>query len=617
MSLTHSPRVVGTLRPDFHSLETFLEGPAFKGKQGEDLVLALYNYLTSKQDGTYHFWPTNEGEGNPRKRRSVTDPVKLLNAYGWAICGQNSWMMDGLYRAAGMPSRQLGLPGHSLCEVYYDGRWHILDIDMWTWFRTPEGHVASGAELAQNAHQLILENENKSAPCNLPDRSLENYAAMYDKTEVKDGELTCFWPRFAIRGHTMDFRLRPGETLIRSQRRHGRIHMSKDWVKSTETFSSEWVGHPRERYAPHRTYGNGRWIYAPVLGAGFVDVDEGLWEPSDLSRRDDGLGGPGSATFRILSPYPFCGIPQYDTDGATHSDGVTIEVDGQGEIRVEVTDAEGNWREVIAENGSVEARADISQMMCARYECLLRFTLGEGALLKSFRFDGYTMTAPISLPRLVEGENQMELRAGDKLQRQTVPWTHVLDFRENADLPSQCAAIENATAESYNNGMQALVPKGNKPASATVRLTAPAGRPIAWLYVAAIVSEGPSEESVKKASIEWSADGETWQQFAEDEITNTPNDWDCTVTGEVVFPEERSEVLVRVISATAISGLEFYGHVVEQAQSAYPLEVVHSWQEGGEGKSFAAPVGKTSYSFECGVDPRGHTIEMSVPAGRK
>ncbi|GAH86208.1 unnamed protein product, partial [marine sediment metagenome] len=142
MSLTYCPRVVGPRRPDYHCLESIVTSPQFAAKAGEELALAIYNHFTSRADGTYHFWPSGETEGNPRVRRSVYDPVKLLNAYGWAICGQCAQVLYGLYRAGGLKPGLIGLPGHSLCEVFYDGRWHILDVDMWTWFRAAEGHVA-------------------------------------------------------------------------------------------------------------------------------------------------------------------------------------------------------------------------------------------------------------------------------------------------------------------------------------------------------------------------------------------------------------------------------------------------------------------------------------------
>ena len=185
-AMSFSPRVVGVNRADFYDLRTILQSPQFAGKQGEQLALAIYNYFTSTVDGTYHFWSPNENEGCPRLRGDVSDPVKFLNVYGWMLCGNHALTLYELYRAAGFQARQFGLPGHSVCEVFYEGRWHFLDVDMWTWFRTPEGHIASAFELAKNAKSLIVDNTAKSNPCNLPDRDLPGYAAMYASGKTLD-----------------------------------------------------------------------------------------------------------------------------------------------------------------------------------------------------------------------------------------------------------------------------------------------------------------------------------------------------------------------------------------------------------------------------------------------
>jgi hypothetical protein len=236
-----SPRIVGEHRADFYSLETLLASPPFAGRTGEDLALAIYDYFTSTVNGTWHGWPMNEREGDPVAWGDVSDPVRTLNAYGWHICGQAAEMLYGLYRAAGMPSRLRGLPGHVVCEVFFGDRWHVLDVDMWTWFRMPGGHIAGVDELAENARTLIVDNTAKSSPCNLPDRTLDDYARMYD------GAKASVFPAWATRAHTMDFRLRPGEMLVRSQEHAGRFHLPQSWQDHLAgRHKAEWQGVPRD-----------------------------------------------------------------------------------------------------------------------------------------------------------------------------------------------------------------------------------------------------------------------------------------------------------------------------------------------------------------------------------
>ncbi|KKL19557.1 hypothetical protein LCGC14_2464270, partial [marine sediment metagenome] len=500
--------------------------------------MAIYDHFTSKVDGTYHFWPPGESEGQPRLRRTVYDPVKLLNAYGWAICGQCAHTLYGLYTTAGLEARPIGLPGHSLCEVFYEGRWHILDVDMWTWFRTPAGHIAGAYELTQNPEGLVLNNAERSDPCDLPDRSLEAYAKMYGETETVDDHVKCLPPKWSIRAHSMDFHLRPGETLIRSQGNQGRFHMPAAWTASRTKYRREWKGHPRERYEPFRTFGNGRWIYQPDLSTGSGDFAAGVRQAEGVNPDDGGLAGTGGASWRIQSPYPFCGIPDCDAQPITYSEGVWLHLAGSGPVRAEVTDPEGKLVEVgTIDGGDFERKVDITQLLSSRYDCLIRITLGEGARLRRLRFEGYLMTSPTSIPRLVAGDNPMELRCADKYGLPTVPFSQVIDFREGADLAGQWQDCSNAQAGTYMDGWQHIAPAADGAVSAVFRFDAPPGgsEAIAWAYAHGTVHEGPTGQPESKARLQWSPDGTHWRDLSTGEVSSTHLQWDCSIDGEVRF----------------------------------------------------------------------------------
>ena len=273
--MAFSPRVVGSHRPEYHSLESILSFPAFAGKKGEDLVLALYDFFTSTIDGTYHFWPADEKRGQPRIRRTTSDAVKLLNCYGWHICGQNSIIQYALYKTAGLEARQFNIPAHVLCEVNYDDAWHVLDVDMWTWFRNKNGQIASAFELATDAQALIVENQDKSDPCNLPDRNLQDYANTYASAQTDGDQVKNIFPHWLVSSHQMDFHLRPGERVTLSECPKGSFIFPDAWKSSVAENGKEWHGFPRERFEPFRSYGNGEWVYEPKLSAAYGDVTDG------------------------------------------------------------------------------------------------------------------------------------------------------------------------------------------------------------------------------------------------------------------------------------------------------------------------------------------------------
>ncbi len=608
-----SPRVVGDLRPDFHSLETILADRRFAGKTGEALALALYDYFSSTTDGVWHFWPMNEQDGNPICWSNVEDPVKLLNCYGWTVCGQNAAMLQGLYHAAGMPSRIRGVPGHTLCEVFFDERWHILDVDMWTWFRTPDGHLASIDELAAQPRALILNNPNRSNPCDLPDRSLEDYASMYEQ-EAKKTTKTIF-PFWAARIHTMDFALRPGETLIRSQGDSGRFNMPKAWQASIDgPYQAEWrERRPRERYEPFRTYGNGRWLYHPDLTAKTRDVDLGAWTRQGLTQDAAGLVGPGVIEFRIQSPYPFAGIADLDTPGFPARDGVLLTLVGNGAVRAEITDAEGRYVEIASKDAAFSASVDITRHLVSRYSALIRLTLADQARLSTFAFDGWIMTAPLSLPRLVAGDNHMELRTLDQHRLRTVPWNQPVDFRSEAALRTALVRIENGTLAPADRNRLKIAPPADGPARAVFHFDGPAARRFAWAYAVATVPEGPVDAPAGKATLEWSSDGASWQPVSGITIPNTPLQWDASLDGEARPATATSQLWLRVTSDTGLTALDFAGHLAEPASPA-TLRIVHRWRDAAGDRAYAVPPGKTAYTVTCGPGPGLHSIEMSVPS---
>ena len=69
------------------------------------------------------------------------------------------------------------------------------------------------------------------------------------------------------------------------------------------------------------------------------------------------------------------------------SDGVFISAAGTGPVNLQITDAEGEWRTAAGLEGDFDERVDITDIMDSRYECLIRFTLGDGARLAGFTFD--------------------------------------------------------------------------------------------------------------------------------------------------------------------------------------------------------------------------------------
>lgn len=608
--MAFSPRIVGAHRPDYHSINSILSFSAFAGKQDEELVLALYDFFTSTEDGTWHFWPIDELQGQPRIRRFTSDPVKLLSNYGWHICGQSATIMYGLYTGAGLKARQFGIPGHLLCEVFYNDAWHILDVDMWTWFRNEQGEIASAAELVQRSQELIVDNRDTSAPCNLPDRTLENYAATYARTEMVDGQIKDIHPHWSVRSHQLDYHLRSGESLVLSEEADGAFICPDEWLQLINDGHEEWHGHPVERFEPFRTYANGTWTYAPRLTAAYTDVEQGCWEREGLEQTDAGLQGSGRIVFRLQSAYICTAVPKIDESAITYRNGAHLHIKSSGALRVHLH-LEEKMVQFAVLHGEQDVRLDMTAHMTARYAAMLEFELDEGACLHAFTFSTPIMVAPKSLPKLLAGENHLSLKQGDLYGMQTVPWKCIVDFTPDSDPHQEYVSAQNISVESWAQGWKCLAPTDPaQPVQAVYRLDAPRDRAFVWFHALCSVKEGPVAASPKRASLSWSTDGKQWQLIKEAAVDRTYMGWDMSIEDDCRLDRASTCIYLRVHSETAITGVEFYGHLDMSTVAATALTVEHQWYEGDQLRT-AAFTDPAAYTLRCGAAAQRHRLILT------
>ncbi|BCS31655.1 hypothetical protein TBR22_A08580 [Luteitalea sp. TBR-22] len=88
-----------------------------------------------------------------------TDPVKLLGVYGYGLCTQRALALSALWRAAGLQVRfwqGLGDSEHDVPEVWFDGRWHLLDADRDALFLLPDNRTIAGIDDLRADPSLVL-----------------------------------------------------------------------------------------------------------------------------------------------------------------------------------------------------------------------------------------------------------------------------------------------------------------------------------------------------------------------------------------------------------------------------------------------------------------------------
>lgn len=81
---------------------------------------------------------------------SVADLNALIWNYGYGFCYDLGRLQAGLWAKAGLRSRIVGWPQHTVAEVYYDDAWHLYDLQHHSYYETEDGTVASFEQLKNN-----------------------------------------------------------------------------------------------------------------------------------------------------------------------------------------------------------------------------------------------------------------------------------------------------------------------------------------------------------------------------------------------------------------------------------------------------------------------------------
>ncbi len=133
-------KIVNDLAPDCSSLEALVTSVTKDAKTDDERAIAIYNAACFLY---YHHAYPSEATGE-------IGALKMLNVYGWSLCGGQHTVLAALYEKAGYPWRYRGWsnPGHTTVECYYGGRWHYLDSFLRFFAWMPDPAVPGGRTIA-------------------------------------------------------------------------------------------------------------------------------------------------------------------------------------------------------------------------------------------------------------------------------------------------------------------------------------------------------------------------------------------------------------------------------------------------------------------------------------
>ncbi len=122
----------------------------------EDKAINIYN---NQKRRLYHW--TNEPPGD------ISNPVYNQNVFGWSLCGRHAAQACTIVDAAGLTPRRIGLPGHWVYEVFYDGKYHFFDTmtTCYVYTRDNPPYVAGCQQIKQDNTLLTSAVvENRACP---------------------------------------------------------------------------------------------------------------------------------------------------------------------------------------------------------------------------------------------------------------------------------------------------------------------------------------------------------------------------------------------------------------------------------------------------------------------
>jgi hypothetical protein len=600
----HAPRVLSPHNADAYSMKTFAEYPRWRDLRGDAKVWEIYSYLADRRTGLYPMgagaW---EGKDPTYDFGFIRDPVKMINVYTVGYCDMLGPTMAGVMKDMGIgPSRTLNLPGwdHVVAEVFYDGKWHYLDLDVRAAFRREDGSLGS-MEDAQKEDALW---KRPNTPLFFPLDNLASTRKVYAETAVQ--------VRHGVNmgGHTMDYVLRRGETFTRwwtpqgGRWNHNASYNAKPHPR--DLLEKE----PRGPKCKHPsfslyTHGNGRFVYAPDLTDKSADFADGVYEAKGVKSGPAGLAGEGHVLFEVRSPYVI--VPKV---------GDLESLEDDTEASVVKLDAVDVAASVSVDNGLTWAAAtlpDLTPHVSGRYGYLLKLEFKSAkAVIRSMEITTWVQLHPASLPSLRKGKNELKYVTGDHYGLND----HVVEIRTNGSDREDFVKVLHEPPADFDPKRTSNRAHG----PFVARIAAPPGMKIAWFSGGGnfMAHQGDGAPRTKN-SMAWAAeDPKDFKEFYRAEVPAGQSHWHYNADVEVKLDAPAKTVYLRYVGDPGVNNLRIFAHCVEDVPpSVSPVRITHAWREQGVLKTQVVTLEKPGpYEVTTDDDPVDVSIEIAVPSSR-
>ncbi len=632
----YSPKLLRENQPDTSDLAAFANA-IYTGAHAEtprQKAQAIWRFFLT--DGRFvepGFWYHIAGWTYEEPTGEVLDPIKLINSYGFGLCYHIAPLLAATFRAGGFAdARTWFLTGHTVTEVFYEGKYHYYDSDMMGYNVPGEGHffgkpVSSVRDLEQNRDIILgkLRAPDKVKPEVVDDpwypadvraSAMKGLAELF--TTTSDNYL---FPeaRYAT-GHSMDFVLRPGEKLVRY-------------------FEPE---EPGLFYLPYKFDGT-RWTEFPQELSEYAirtpdgprsQKDARRWATGRIEYEPEGL--PDDSVVTIEMPSPYVIIDAQFT--------LNARLGAASSLRVETsTDSGATWQPAGELHGPHAGAWQIEPQVLAKtahgrltavsgsYGYLVRISKGGDVQPGAARFVSRIQLNPRSLPTLQAGGNPMHFTTALPLRRvqlnATLASAPVKDLRlvtehgQSFLVPiTGKTGVMNYTLESagselasFEVGARFLNLKNHLAPDKLTAETRPTAvttqdgvASIGW----ALTPEGPFQTIYRTtAKLQW------LDSDPIDRLLQWPEAF-----RQVTLPAGTTRVYVRIVSdGPAIDHIRL-AHYVRSAPPSGKLQITQVWKEGADRREHTEFIEAAEKHHEFNIhaagDVRNQSITFLLPRAR-
>ncbi|NOY96972.1 MAG: hypothetical protein GXO81_11515 [Chlorobi bacterium] len=365
--------------PDVTSIGNIAKSVTHGLKTDREKAVALFRWAAEN-----NFW---WGGVEEKGIGLINDPVKRFNMYKLGVCSSIAASLADLWMAAGFPSRTVDVTHHVVTEVYYGGKWHLLDPSVGMYGIGRDGiDIPSVREIAKD-QQLVEWAGDNQGYTSFGRGDVRDYGTHFIHY-MKDLD----WQRSRRKFHEMKLDLRPGE-------------------KIQYTWHNEGKPHP-EVQGGHIIYEfvNGKVVYTPLKS-------ENTWQKNAIIAQGVDMDGQGRLGFskkggklayRMQSPYVLIGaFVKGGFSKINDKDKVSLKIRTAPDVQWE------NIGEIKAdESGRFNISLEKEIRSLYAFDIMVDVNPSKkGVALASLRIELVFQANPGMLPHLKKGGNQVQFSA--------------------------------------------------------------------------------------------------------------------------------------------------------------------------------------------------------------